>query len=58
MGAFDTIDIGATGADVSQMWLDAIAHNLANVNTVRASDEEPFREHPDRRREPQPTRWP
>ena len=43
MGAFDSIDIGATGADASQLWLDAIAHNLANVNTVRASDEEPFR---------------
>ncbi len=43
MGAFDTIDIGATGANVSQVWLDAIAHNLANVNTVRASDAEPFR---------------
>jgi flagellar basal-body rod protein FlgC len=43
MGAFDTIDIAASGADVSQTWLDAIAHNLANVNTVRATDEEPFR---------------
>ncbi len=43
MGAFDTIDIAATGADVSQTWLDAIAHNLANVNTIRATDEEPFR---------------
>ena len=43
MGAFDTIDIAATGADASQTWLDAIAHNLANINTVRATDEEPFR---------------
>ena len=43
MGAFDTIDIAASGADASQMWLDAIAHNLANLNTVRATDEEPFR---------------
>ena len=43
MGAFDTIDIAASGADVSQTWLDAIAHNLANLNTVRSTDEEPFR---------------
>jgi flagellar basal-body rod protein FlgC len=43
MGAFDAIDIAATGADVSQTWLDAIAHNLANINTVRPADEEPFR---------------
>ena len=43
MGAFATIDIAATGADVSQLWLETIAHNLANVNTVRSPDEEPFR---------------
>jgi flagellar basal-body rod protein FlgC len=43
MGAFDAIDIAASGADVSQMWLETIAHNIANVNTVRAADEEPFR---------------
>lgn len=43
MGAFDAIDIAATGADVSQLWLEAIAHNIANVNTIRPADEEPFR---------------
>ncbi len=43
MGAFDAIDIAASGADLSQLWLEAIAHNIANVNTVRSADEEPFR---------------
>jgi flagellar basal-body rod protein FlgC len=43
MGPFATIDIAATGADVAQLWLETIAHNLANVNTVRNPDEEPFR---------------
>jgi flagellar basal-body rod protein FlgC len=43
MGAFDAINIAASGADVSQLWLEAIAHNIANVNTVRPADEEPFR---------------
>jgi flagellar basal-body rod protein FlgC len=43
MGAFDAIDIAASGADVSQLWLEAIAHNIANVNTTRPVDEEPFR---------------
>ncbi|MDJ0954318.1 MAG: flagellar basal body rod protein FlgC [Acidimicrobiia bacterium] len=43
MGAFDAIDIAQTGADVSQLWLEAIAHNIANVNTIRSADEEPFR---------------
>lgn len=42
MGAFDALDIAASGADVSQLWLEAIAHNIANVNTVRAADQEPF----------------
>ncbi len=43
MGAFDALDIAASGADVSQLWLEAIAHNIANVNTTRPVDEEPFR---------------
>lgn len=42
MGAFDALDIASSGADISQMWLDAIAHNIANVNTIRSADEEPF----------------
>lgn len=40
---FSIIDIGRTGAGFSRYWLDNVAHNLANVNTVRAGDEEPFR---------------
>jgi flagellar basal-body rod protein FlgC len=43
MGAFDALDIARSGADVSQLWLEAIAHNIANVNTIRSADEEPFR---------------
>lgn len=43
MGAFDALDIARSGADVSQRWLEAIAHNIANVNTIRSADEEPFR---------------
>ena len=40
---FNALEIAASGADVSQTWLDAIAHNLANLNTVRPWEEEPFR---------------
>ncbi|HWH32402.1 MAG TPA: flagellar basal body rod C-terminal domain-containing protein [Egibacteraceae bacterium] len=40
---FSIIDIGRTGAGFSRYWLDNVAHNLANVNTVRPGDEEPFR---------------
>jgi len=40
---FNALEIAASGADASQTWLDTIAHNLANINTVRPFDEEPFR---------------
>ena len=44
MSAFGVLDIGATGANVHGQWLQVIAHNLANVNTVNPPDEEPFRQ--------------
>lgn len=43
MSSFHSLDIAATGADLGRTWLDAVAHNIANVNTVRPYDEEPFR---------------
>ena len=43
MGAFNTIDIAATGAQLGSVWLDVLAHNMANLNTVNPPDEEPFR---------------
>jgi flagellar basal-body rod protein FlgC len=43
MGAFDGIDVARTGAGFAKHWLDTIAHNLANVNTVSAPGQEPFR---------------
>jgi len=44
MGAFGVLDIAASGANVHGQWLQVLAHNLANVNTIRPADEEPFRE--------------
>ena len=43
MTAFSSIDIGRTGIGFAHYWLDNIGHNLANVNTVRSTDENPFR---------------
>ena len=43
MSTFGSIDIARTGAGLSRTWLDAIAHNIANTNTVNAPNEEPFR---------------
>lgn len=43
MTTFGAIGVAGTGMTVYRKWLDAISDNLANVNTVRASDEEAFR---------------
>lgn len=43
MGLFGAIDAATSGAHVSRVWLDAISDNVANVNTDRPGDEEPFR---------------
>jgi flagellar basal-body rod protein FlgC len=42
MGAFDSLRIAASGLGMHQTWLDALAHNIANVNTVRPSDQQAF----------------
>ena len=43
MSAFSAMDIGRTGVGFARYWMDNVAHNLANVNTVSGPDEEPFR---------------
>lgn len=43
MGTFDTLNIAASGAGLSKTWIDAVAHNIANINTIRPADEDPFR---------------
>jgi flagellar basal-body rod protein FlgC len=35
MGAFDMLRIANTSLGLHQTWLDALAHNIANVNTSR-----------------------
>ncbi len=39
----DAIGIAGSALTVHRKWLDAISDNIANVNTVRATDEEAFR---------------
>jgi flagellar basal-body rod protein FlgC len=43
MPIFDSMGIAGTGVTVYRKWLDAVSDNIANVNTVRRSDEEAFR---------------
>jgi flagellar basal-body rod protein FlgC len=43
MSPFSIMDIARTGVGFTRYWMDAIAHNLANVNTITPPGEEPFR---------------
>ena len=43
MGMFGALDTAVSGVNVSGTWLDVIADNIANINTVNPADQEPFR---------------
>jgi flagellar basal-body rod protein FlgC len=40
---FETIGISGSGMRVHREWMNAISDNIANVNTVKSTSEEPFR---------------
>ena len=42
MGAFDMLRIAGSAMGMHQTWLDALANNIANVNTVRRTSETAF----------------
>lgn len=42
MGAFDMLRIANSSLGMHQTWLDAIANNIANVNTVRPTNQSAF----------------
>lgn len=42
-GLFSVFGIAGSGVTVHRKWLDAIADNIANVNTARSTNEEAFR---------------
>ena len=42
MGAFDMLGIANTALGMHQTWLDALANNIANINTVRSTDQAAF----------------
>lgn len=43
MSMFGALDTAHTGVTLGRTWLDAVSDNVANLNTVRRGDEEPFR---------------
>lgn len=42
MGAFETLRIANTSLGAHQVWLDALAGNIANANTVTGTDDDAF----------------
>lgn len=42
MGAFDALRIASSSLGMHQTWIDALGHNIANVNTVRPTDQAAF----------------
>jgi len=42
MGAFDVLRIAGSGLGMHQTWLDTLAHNIANANTVRSTADDAF----------------
>jgi flagellar basal-body rod protein FlgC len=44
MGAFEMLRIAGSSLGMHQTWLDALAHNISNVNTVTSTDEDAFQE--------------
>ena len=44
MAIFDTFGISGSGLMTHRKWLDAVSDNIANVNTVRRTDEDAFQQ--------------
>ena len=44
MAVFDTLRIGGSSLFVHRKWMDAVADNMANINTVNAPGEDAFQE--------------
>ena len=42
MSIFNAIGIAGTGVTVYRKWLDAVSDNIANINTVKSTDEDAF----------------
>ena len=42
MGAFDMLRIAGSSMGMHQTWLDALANNIANVNTAKRTSENAF----------------
>jgi flagellar basal-body rod protein FlgC len=44
MGMFSVFSVAGTGVDLHRTWLDAIANNIANVNTIRSTSQTAYQQ--------------
>lgn len=42
MSLFSSLGVSASGMDVYKTWIDAVADNIANINTVKSTDQPAF----------------
>ena len=43
MGMFDSLNISASGMTATQMWMDVISSNLANADSTKSANGQPYR---------------
>jgi flagellar basal-body rod protein FlgC len=43
MGMFDSLNVSASGMTATQLWMDVISSNLANADSTKAANGQPYR---------------
>lgn len=43
MGMFDSLNVSASGMTATQLWMDVISSNLANADSTKTADGQPYR---------------
>ena len=43
MGMFDSLNVSATGMTASQLWMDVVSSNLANADSTKGANGQPYR---------------
>ena len=43
MGMFDSLNVSASGMTATQLWMDVVSSNLANADSTKAANGQPYR---------------
>jgi flagellar basal-body rod protein FlgC len=43
MGMFDALNVSASGMTATQLWMDVVSSNLANADSTKAANGQPYR---------------